>query len=137
MAPKIKKGNGQSAGRFTVPEAENYENKPPVFSLERLQDGKHGFTCLDREDKAQFSEAIFRRRAITWAEIKAANRHGLGFEKIARNAIKAGMPPFVTDDTDHFLAFRFSGMKPMVGYRIRDVFYVLWFDRDFTLYNHN
>ena len=44
------------------------------------------------------------------------------------------MPPFITDDVDHFLVFRFGGDKRMVGYRQHDKFYVLWFDHNLTLY---
>jgi hypothetical protein len=25
---------------------------------------------------------------------------------------------------------------PMVGYRVQAIFYILWLDRDFTLYDH-
>lgn len=45
-------------------------------------------------------------------------------------------PPYGRDDMDHFLAFRYKGMSSMIGYRQRNVFYVLWFDHDFTLYDH-
>jgi hypothetical protein len=60
----------------------------------------------------------------------------LGFEKIAKDSIKGSKPTFITEDLNEFLSFRFSGKKPMVGYRIQNVFYVLWFDLDFTLYKH-
>lgn len=46
------------------------------------------------------------------------------------------MPEFITEDKANLLAFRFSGKKPMVGYRIRNIFYVLWFDAAFELYDH-
>jgi hypothetical protein len=34
------------------------------------------------------------------------------------------------------VALRFSGLKPMVGYQIDEMFRVVWFDRDFSLYDH-
>jgi hypothetical protein len=91
---------------------------------------------MSQEHKAFFGDAIFRRRQLSWSAIKSAPRHGLGFEKIPRGQIKAAIPQFIKDDVDHFLAFRFSGLHPMVGYRVRDIFYVLWFDHNFTLYKH-
>ena len=45
------------------------------------------------------------------------------------------LPPNVTEDVT-LLVFRFSGRKPMVGYRVKEAFYVLALDRDFTLYDH-
>ena len=73
---------------------------------------------------------------MSWRDIKQAARHGLGFEKISRSQIKCGIPGFITEDQDHFLAFRFKGRAPMVDYRVRDVFYVLWVDPCFELYDH-
>ena len=72
---------------------------------------------------------------LTWNEIRSAHRHGLGGEKIDRTAIKRPIPSHVTEDVT-FLAYRFSGMKPMVGYRLKEMFHIIWLDRDFTLYDH-
>lgn len=115
----------------------NYDKMPPLFSLQRLQTTtKYCFSTLNQEQKSAFANAIYRRREKTWSDIKKAGHHGLGFEKIKLHAIKLDVPRFITDDMDHVLAFRFHGMAPMVGYRQKDVFYVLWFDHDYTLYDH-
>lgn len=114
----------------------NYDAKPPIFSLEKLATGKYCLSEMEQEDKASFADAMFRRRNLAWSAIRNAGRHGLGVEKIKRTSIKAEIPSYVTAEVEDFLAFRFSGLKPMVGYRIRDIFYVLWFDHDFTLYDH-
>jgi hypothetical protein len=130
-APSINVGS-----KIRLPETVDHDGKPPIFSLERVQSGDYCFSVLDQESKSQFAEAIFRRRQLTWSQVKNLDRHGLGIEKIARTAIKAGIPKFITEEVDHFLAFRFNGKRPMVGYRLNDVFYVLWFDHNFTLYDH-
>ncbi|HFG1962959.1 hypothetical protein [Vibrio cholerae] len=131
-APKAKVSNKISAQEVTT----NYDERPPVFSLERLQSGDFCLQGLDQEGKANFADAIFRRKDKMWKDIKQMPKHGLGFEKIAKSAIKAPIPQFITPDVDHFLAFRYHGLKPMVGYRKNDIFYVLWFDNCFSLYNH-
>jgi hypothetical protein len=41
------------------------------------------------------------------------------------------------EDVSFFLAFRFFDKAPMVGYRKEEVFYVLWLDREFKLYQHS
>ena len=99
-------------------------------------EGKYCFSNLHQKDKAAFAESIFKRRNIPWNNIKYLPRHGLGIEKISKSSLKTALPKNITADFDDFMAFRFSGKKPMVGYRIHDLFYVLWFDHDFTLYNH-
>ncbi|RVU39983.1 hypothetical protein EOE67_08735 [Rheinheimera riviphila] len=133
---RIKKEKPQQGSLVKSVEPPNYDQKPPIFSLEKLQSGKYCLSELDQENKAMFADAIFRRKNLTWNDIKKADRHGLGTEKIAKNAINAPIPKFITEDMDTYLVFRYHGLRPMVGYRQRDVFYVLWFDSDFTLYAH-
>ena len=133
---RIRKQKPKQGSVVKSVEPPNYDHKPPIFSLEKLQPGQYCFSMLDQENKAMFSDAMFRRRNLTWNEIKRADRHGLGTEKIAKSAINAPTPKFITEDMESYLAFRYFGLRPMVGYRQRDIFYVLWFDSNFTLYNH-
>ncbi len=135
--PKRIKGKfGKQGSLVKSQEPINYDENPPVFSLEKLQSGKYCLSSLDQENKAKFADAIFRRKSITWNQIKQQDRHGLGTEKIPKTQIKAPIPRFITEDFESFLVFRYNGHKPMVGYRQRDIFFVLWFDHDFTLYDH-
>ncbi|MBT9096407.1 hypothetical protein KFZ76_01620 [Methylovulum psychrotolerans] len=134
---RLKQINPSSGSKIAAPnEPVNYEKLRPKFSLEYLQQGSFCFSTMQAEDKKQFAESLFKRRSLTWEEIKKIDRHGLGTEKIARDAIKAPIPGFITDDVNDFLALRFSGLKPMVGFKKQDVFYILWFDHCFKLYNH-
>lgn len=134
---KIKMPSAQQGNRVKYQETINYDKNPPIFSLEKLQTGNYCFSKLNQEHKAMFAEAIFRRKNLTWENIKKVDRHGLGTEKIAKNSIKAPMPRFITDEVADFLVFRYNGTCPMVGYRHKDIFFVLWFDHNFTLYNHS
>lgn len=113
----------------------DYNKSPPIFSLEKLQPGNYCLSCLDQEHKAAFADAIFRRKSLTWNEVLRAHKHGLGTEKIPRGQISAPTDG-VTEDVEDFLAFRYHGLNPMIGYRQRNVFYVLWFDHNFSLYDH-
>lgn len=133
---KIKKTAKTTSKRISIPESIDYDKLPPIFSLERVQNGDYCFSVLEQEDKAQFAEAIFRRKDLTWNQINSLGRHKLGYEQLPKNKIKAPSPLNVTHDREHYMVFRFNGMKPMVGYRINQVFYVLWFDHNMTLYNH-
>ncbi|NQZ06206.1 MAG: hypothetical protein HRT35_03505 [Algicola sp.] len=136
MAKRFKAKKESYSGPVKPNEPRNYDNEAPLFSLERVQSGKYCFASLDQENKAMFAEAIFRRKSIAWKEIKQIDRHGLGTEKIAKSCIKTAIPRFITEDFEDFLAFRYHGLHPIVGYRDKNVFFVLWFDHDFTLYAH-
>ncbi|MEQ3762547.1 MAG: hypothetical protein ABNH15_05765 [Alcanivorax sp.] len=133
---KIKKPTPKQGSLVKSIEPINTDKLPPIFSLEKIQSGKYCLSQLNEKNKAMFSDAIYRRKATPWSEIKQQHRHGLGAEKISKSSIKAAIPKFITEDVSDFLVFRYNGMHPMVGYRQREIFYVLWFDHDFTLYDH-
>lgn len=114
----------------------DYNNMPIIFSLEKLAEDKYCFSKLDTENKKQFAESIFKRRHLTWNQIQQTGRHALGTEKMPRTQIKGTIPRFITPDVTEFLVFRFNGKQPMVGLREKNIFYVIWFDSAFTLYNH-
>ncbi len=117
-------------------EPQNYSKSPIIFSLEKIQNCKYCFSHLDRINRAYFADAIYKRKSLTWEDAYRAGKHGLGTEKIAVGAVKSPKPIFVTPDETNYIAFRYHDRKAMVGLRERDVFYVLWFDCDFTLYDH-
>lgn len=137
MNKKIKaKITAKGKHSISPTDAINYDDLPVIFSLERIQPGNYCFSSLDQEHKAQFSESIFKRKSLLWSEIKNLPRHGLGTEKIPITSIKPPMPAFVKDDLSDFIVFRFHGKKPMIGYRVHNIFYVLWFDHNFSAYSH-
>lgn len=133
---RIKDTTVTQGKRINSKEPVNYDKKPPIFSLEKLQKGKYCLSSLNQKNKACFADAIFIRKSMTWSEIKQRGRHQLGTEKIPKNQIKAPLPKFIADDFEDFIVFRYNCLKPMVGYRQRDIFFVIWFDHDHTLYNH-
>jgi len=113
------------------------EQLSPIFSFRYLQRSTpYCISCCSNDEKASFADKMNKLSQLTWADIKRAPRHGLGCEKIDRNSIRATIPERVTDDTA-ILAFRFHGKAPMVGFRDRETFHVLWFDANFSLYQHN
>ena len=100
---RIKKQKPKQGNLVKSVEPINYDQLPSIFSLEKIQQGKYCLSTLDQEHKAMFSEAIFRRKSITWNKIKRLDRHGLGTEKIPKSAIKAPIPKLITEDLSHFL----------------------------------
>ena len=110
------------------------QSQYPVFSLRHLQPGFSLREC-DTNQKAALAEKMHQLSQMTWIEIINAPRHGSGSEKIARLAIQAPVPAFISDDVN-FLAIRFYGNAPMVGYRDGATFHILWLDRAFRLYDH-
>ncbi|MDO8431953.1 MAG: hypothetical protein Q7S58_06025 [Candidatus Binatus sp.] len=109
---------------------------PPIFALHQMNDGRYCLPSCQQSDQAQFARALLERSRLTWAQLKCAPRHGMGFEKIEPSQVRQSLPSSVTEDVN-LIAFRFSGKAPMVGYRDGQVFHVLWLDHDFSLYDHD
>jgi hypothetical protein len=106
----------------------------PIFSLYYLQKS-HCLSDCDKEQKAAFADTLHKLSQLTWNQIISSPRHGSGCEKISRDSIKMVIPSHIKDDAV-FIAFRFYGKAPMVGYREENTFHVIWLDRAFTLYDH-
>jgi hypothetical protein len=112
------------------------QQEHPIFCLKYLDRKYYSLSVCTKEEKAAFADTLDRLSQLTWAEISKSSRHGLGYEKIAQNSIRATIPRHIKDDII-FMAFRFYGKAPMVGYREDIIFHILWIDRDFTLYQHS
>ena len=114
--------------------SENTEKQAPVFSLEYMVNGYCVESCQE-DERAHFAMALFKRRNLTWQDLRSTQHHGLGSEKIARSSIKVALPPMVTEDVD-IIAFRCIGKAPMVGFRSGRTFNILWIDKNFKVYDH-
>ncbi|KHD06842.1 hypothetical protein PN36_28430 [Candidatus Thiomargarita nelsonii] len=110
------------------------EQQYPAFSL-RYLDQKHGLEQCNQEQKAALIETIHKLSQLTWNHIYSSNRHASGCEKIAKMSIKVPIPKHIPKDAN-FIAFRFYGMAPMIGYRDETIFYILWLDIHFSVYSH-
>ena len=93
------------------------------------------YFAVRQNDKAAFADQIAKISKLTWAQIRLQDRHALGTEKHPPGKVKFKLPTHYTEDTN-ILCFRFSGRKPMAGYKDGAVFHILAFDRNYTLYNH-
>jgi hypothetical protein len=133
---RLKPARPKAGSRIKTPvvELENPQALPPLFSLADMQAGYCVSDC-DREHQAGFAVALWERSKMTWLEITLAPRHGLGIEQINRTALKQPIPRKITPDVD-FIALRFHGNAPMVGYRDGRIFHILWLDHDLSVYDH-
>lgn len=118
----------EKGARFSVAATteELPQQQPPVFSFRYLSKDYSLEQCT-KDEKAALADTLFKLSQLTWSQIESAPRHGSGYEKIARGAIKAAIPAHITEDVN-LIAFRFCGKAPMIGYRDRAIFYIIWLD---------
>lgn len=127
-------GRGKHLKPPTPPAKGSTQHLRPIFSLEHL-DREYCLSRCEQDEKAAFADTLHRLSRLTWQQIVNAPRHGTGCEKISRDSIAGSVPSVITDDVN-IIALRFQGKKAMVGFRDDQVFYVIWLDRNFTLYRH-
>ena len=111
------------------------DDKNPVFSFQFI-DPKFSITECQNDDKIKFITRIVKLSTMTWGDIKRSPRHQYGTEKIYRDSLRIKIPDHITPDTA-ILALRFSELKPMLGYRDRDVFHIIGCDDKFKAYDHS
>jgi hypothetical protein len=104
----------------------------PVFCFRHMK-SPYSIDDCDHDDQRALIKKLCTLSSMTWAQIRASGRHSLGYEKI--DNLNVTKPISVSDDVQ-LIAFRFSGMKPMVGYRNEFIFHILFLDHDYTVYNH-
>ncbi len=111
---------------------ESTQDLPPLFSLEHLHPS-YGINVCEKDDKAAFAERICELGKMTWRSIQASHRHSYGSEII--KSVKLPKPSCLGDRA--VLAFRYSGKKPMVGFRDGRVLNIVWIERQFgDVYDH-
>lgn len=135
---KLKKPKSEQGKRISTDEGKALDtfNLPPKFCLRQLRN-RYSLVDCERDEKAAFADRLYELSRLTWKQINQAGRHGQGYEKIDRDAIKGDAVPDGISEDVNIIAFRCIGLAPMVGYRSADgVFNILWIDRGFTLYKH-
>ena len=133
-----RRGN-PSTGKIKEPnqcEVKNTDLSSPIFSFYQMKNKDYCLDCCQPDEKISLIQKLYELSQSTWQELKNAHRHGCGCEKIAHNAIKATIPDHIKEQDITLLAFRFHQKAPIVGYREKQVFHILWIDRAYVLYYH-
>jgi hypothetical protein len=133
------KGREPKKGKHIAPPQQiqklaNYDLEPPVFCF-RYLDKTHGLDSCNKDEKVALVSTLYKLSQLSWRQLRLAPRHGVGYERIDRNSFRVAIPQHITEDVD-FIAFRFCGLAPMVGYRDEAIFRIVWLDRDFQVYQH-
>ncbi|WP_153940691.1 hypothetical protein [Acidithiobacillus thiooxidans] len=137
MQKRIKRPQSNEGDRIRAPRSSkgSRQSLHPKSSFEKMSSSHSVFEC-ETEEKAALADTLYKLGQMTWAQIMQTDRHKSGCETISLEEIKAPGKDAITPDSK-VLAFRFSGMKPMIGYRLDETFYVVWLDRAFKIYGHS
>jgi hypothetical protein len=136
MGKNIRKPSLSGGKKIKAPvEIQIQDFKHPVFCFKYLHKD-HNLDKCDPDERRSLIEQVVRLSQLEWQTLTTTHRHGMGSEKIAVTSIKPNLPNFITEDVSFLLAFRFQGLKPIVGHRNKFIFHIIFIDRDFTVYKH-
>lgn len=98
---KIKSRKPSKPAGIRSQEPTQYNQACIKFSFEyTLEDGRGGFNNLNQMQKAHIVSAMVKRRKQKWSDLISADKHALGLEKIAKDAIKTSMKELPRDLQD-------------------------------------
>lgn len=76
-----------------------------------------------------------KRAKLTWKELHQHPKHGLGSENLPKRIFKPALA--LELERDSYTVFRHQGNLPFAGFRVGDVFHVLWIEAKYNeLYEH-
>lgn len=130
----LKKKRGSGGKKLKAPQADIIpaDQQYPVFSFKYLQEDEFGIKSCN---PVAFVSQLIQVSQLTWGQWKQCHREGMGFEKIERASVNPEIPQVITNDVKHFLSFRFTDGR-VIGYRDRTIFYIVWTDGKFAVYDH-
>lgn len=123
---RLKKLSPNRSSNFEIKEDVDYDNQKPIFSFKYMK--YNSLYCLsrcDHKDKAGVVSKLVMLSQLSWKEIISESRSGNGFEHMPINTFSVPMPPYVTEDVDRLMVFRFSKVGRFAGQRERDIFHIL------------
>ena len=134
MRSKDRRNKGKHFIASDIP-AHDYDLDSPVFCLRHV-DKAYCITSCSGEHQASFIVAMKTLAQMTWRQILLTTKKSkLGSETLRQSAIDRPIPSHLTPDQS-LIAIRFWDKGRMVGYRERDIFRIIWFDCDYSLYDH-
>lgn len=142
-----KKRNGRLPSRITPPSqytqgvefnaSQKGAVKHPYFSFRYIDTGSYCIKKCSIEQFRSISDKLRILSGLDWGTIDTSPRETNGYEMLPVSELKSASPPPPFSNETQVVVFRFGGKKGrIVGIKRDSMFYVLFIDHNFTLYDH-
>lgn len=118
------------------PNLNSYGSECAVFSFKDIQEDYYN-NKNKSFNKDHFIRLFNKLRILSqmiWKDINVLPREN-GTEIIDRSNLKVGLPQFMTEDI-RILSIRFGSVERMIGYKLDNIFYILYLDVNCSIYSH-
>lgn len=134
MGKKIIKENISKRFKFEEIGTINYNEQKPKISFEFLS-GKYCISECEMREKAEAVMIFHKISQKTWADLQQLGRKQGGHENIVTSSLKCRVPERFKTFTNA-LSFHNPGKLVIVGFREKDIFYVIAVDPKLKSYDH-
>ncbi|CAG5089470.1 Putative uncharacterized protein [Thermobacillus xylanilyticus] len=128
--PEIKIGGKRiSRKAFEAEEEGSTDHLPPVFSFAETCPNHFQLYKWTSEELKHLIDALRRYSKMRWQEIRKTK----GFNSVDPSTFSVPLPNYISPDVA-ILEFRVNHKARIFGYRSRQVFNIIWFDRNHEVY---
>lgn len=104
----------------------------PVFSFRHADNNRYLLSEWQEDELKSLIETFKKMESLKWSEI---NKHkGLNCKPVDPDVLPAELPEMVSPDVT-ILQIRVSKKARIFGYRIKNVFHLIWFDRNHDVFS--
>lgn len=127
-----KEGNNKVPASATTLKVESYDDMNVVISFRKVDHGKWTLSCWKGKELTDLIKCFQKIEEMTWKQVY--KHDGLNYGVIE------GLPKithFKLSPDVSICEMRVCKVKRIFGYRDRNVFYIIWFDRDHSICPQN
>jgi hypothetical protein len=123
------RGRTISNEAFEVPESGSTDHMQPVFTFNDTCPNHFQLHDWQYEELKHLTEKLRDLSKKTWAEIKSVK----GFMIVDQKNFSRNLPEYISQDATIYEC-RISKRARLFGHRARNVFCIIWFDRNHEVY---
>jgi hypothetical protein len=126
------RGKNIKASALDVQKEQGTDHLPPVFSFKHVCNNHYYLTDWRSEELQRLIDTFRTMESLNWSEV--IRYKGLGFKIVDPKTFSTDLPEVISPDIS-IIEFRVSKRARLFGYRDKNIFNIIWFDRNHEVYS--
>lgn len=115
-------------------EEENTNGLSPLFSFKHLCTNHFQLHEWGSEELKSLTDTFIKMEQQSWTDIMKQRKRGLGYAVVDPSTFSKSLPRHISPDVS-IIEIRVTQKARLFGYRWRNIFNVIWFDRNHEVYD--